>query len=452
MIFYNDIIANLKRIFNIILLIFKELIIAKTNRTVVRNEAYRRGSLNIRERHNERKNENYYNADIIQERANLNFYFKKCEGTYEQNFDKLLTSGGISTRGLKENAKIVDEFIFDVNSLYFENKGGYEYAKQFFEQAYRLAVKEVKNEDYILSAVMHADEKNQALSDELGRDIFHYHLHVVYIPVVDKEVYFNKNNKNPELAGKLKEVIHQVSHSKKWPREIQLDENGEPVRSKNGKPILINSYSLLQDRFYEHMSLAGFDGFERGERGSTAEHLDILDFKIKQEMDRISNLNEKIEDKENTADSLNKIIQHKEKQIKILDKKLSIQKQADIDITALDNFGKNKNLVGQIVVTPEEIKNIKRLAKEGAASRSEIYELKFKLNRANHDVTAVTKERDDWKSKYQSLYEKCKFFLDAIRHAPKKVMEFIKNIMRETPEQSETAHDRQHKKSREDII
>jgi len=41
---------------------------------------------------------------------------------------------------------------------------------------------------------------------------------VVYVPVVQKEVYFQKNNKDPEKAGKLKEVITQVSHSKKWPR------------------------------------------------------------------------------------------------------------------------------------------------------------------------------------------------------------------------------------------
>ena len=115
-------------------------------------------------------------------------------------------------------------------------------------------------------------------------------MHIVYIPVVDKEVYFKKNNKNPELAGKLKEVIHQVSHSKKWPREIQLDENGEPVKSKNGKTVLINSYSLLQDRFYNHMREVGYDGFERGERGSTAEHLDMLDYKIQQDRKELNDI------------------------------------------------------------------------------------------------------------------------------------------------------------------
>jgi len=377
---------------------------AKTNKTVVRNQAYQRGSLNLRERHNERKNESYFNADIIPERANLNYYFKKCEGTYEQNFDKLLADGVISKHGLATDPNIVDEFIFDVNTEYFEQKGGYEYAKNFFEEAYRLAVKEVGNEDYILSAVMHADEKNTALSQKLGYDVFHYHLHVVYIPVVEKELHYRKDNKNPELAGKLKGVINQVSHSKKWPRQIQLDENGEPMKSKNGKTILINSYSLLQDRFHDHMREAGYDGFERGEHGSTAEHLSDLEYKTKKETERaaeitatIKNLENAVQEKENKVAGLDKTAEKKEKQLAALDKKLEIQKQAEIDIETLDNFGKNKNFVGQIIVSPDDAKNIKRLAKEGAASRSEIYELKFKLNRSNHDADAASKSATNGK-------------------------------------------------------
>lgn len=156
------------------------------NKTVVRNQAYTRGSAGIRERHNERKNECYSNADIQLERSPLNVHFKQCEGTYTEAFDRLLTDGVISTRGLKQDAKIIDEMIFDVNTLYFEENGGYDYAKRFYEEAYRLAVKEAGDGRYILSAVMHADEVNVGASAALGKDVYHYHLHVVYIPVVEK--------------------------------------------------------------------------------------------------------------------------------------------------------------------------------------------------------------------------------------------------------------------------
>lgn len=83
------------------------------------------------------------------------------------------------------------------------------------------------------------------------------------LPVVDKEVKWSKRCKNPELVGTVKEVIHQVSHSKKWKSAEALDENGNPLADKNGKPIYLKSYSVLQDKFFEYMQEAGFNGFEK---------------------------------------------------------------------------------------------------------------------------------------------------------------------------------------------
>ena len=123
-----------------------------------------------------------------------------------------------------------------------------------------------------MSAVMHADERNKVLSEQLGRKIFHFHLHVVY-PSGEKEDYFRKSNKNLDFVGKLKEVITQVSHIKKWPR----------FKAEKG---WVNSYALLQDRYRGHVKNAGFIGFECGERDSTAEHLSVLEFKAKQEAGR----------------------------------------------------------------------------------------------------------------------------------------------------------------------
>ena len=61
------------------------------------------------------------------------------------------------------------ELIFDVNSAYFHNHGGYEYAKQFYTDAYKAAVEIVGGEQYILSAVMHADERNRLCRKLWGR-------------------------------------------------------------------------------------------------------------------------------------------------------------------------------------------------------------------------------------------------------------------------------------------
>ena len=64
--------------------------------------------------------------------------------------------------------------------------------------------------------VMHADERNRAMSDALSQDVYHYHLHVVYIPVVEKQILWTKRCKDKSLVGKVKETIMQVSMSKKW--------------------------------------------------------------------------------------------------------------------------------------------------------------------------------------------------------------------------------------------
>ena len=104
---------------------------AKTDRYVVRNAAYRCAEFSIRERHNERKNESYHNGDIIPERSPINIQFKTCAETYEQQFSRMVEDGAISLRRLKADAKVFDELVFDVNSAYFENHGGYEYAKEF---------------------------------------------------------------------------------------------------------------------------------------------------------------------------------------------------------------------------------------------------------------------------------------------------------------------------------
>lgn len=123
--------------------------------------------------------------------------------------------------------------------------------------------------DNIISAVMHADELNTALTEEYGKPIYHYHLHVVAIPVVKKEIKWSKRCKDKSLIGTTKEIINQVSHSKKWKSEQLTDNFGNPVYDENGKAKLIKSYSLLQDRFFQYMSDSGYRGFIRGIKGST---------------------------------------------------------------------------------------------------------------------------------------------------------------------------------------
>jgi hypothetical protein len=76
---------------------------------------------------------------------------------------------------------------------YFEENGGYEFAREFYAKAYEFAYKAVGGEQYILSAVMYADERNRGESERLWHDVLHYHLHVSYVPVVMKDERYSKS-------------------------------------------------------------------------------------------------------------------------------------------------------------------------------------------------------------------------------------------------------------------
>ena len=250
------------------------------------------------QQHNEREKDSYRNPDIIPQRTAWNIHFKKPTASYTDLFSQLETAGTISTRGLKPDATHYCELVFDVNSAYFDNHGGYEFAKQFYADAYKAAMQIVGGEQSILSAVMHADEINRAMTEALGREVYHYHLHVVYVPVVEKQILWSKRCKDKALVGAVKETVMQVSRSKKWASKPLLDDAGKPVLQKNGKPVLKKSYSVLQDDFFNYMCAAGYNDVERGERGSTEEHLTVTQFKVQREQERLGNLSAQIDQKE----------------------------------------------------------------------------------------------------------------------------------------------------------
>ena len=260
------------------------------DRTTARNQPRTENTIADAEAHNERQKTSYRNEDIILERSPLNIHFKTPTGSYAQMFRQMEQEGVLSTRGLKQDAVHYGELVFDVNSAYFHRHGGYDYAHAFYAEAYKAAVDMVGGEPFILSAVMHADERNTGMSKALGYDVWHYHLHVVYVPVVEKQILWTKRCKDPALVGTVKETIMQVSHSKKWASQPVLDASGNPMRTKGGKIVLRKSYSVLQDQFHDHMFAAGFTDVQRGERGSTEEHLTTVQFKVMKEEETLTTL------------------------------------------------------------------------------------------------------------------------------------------------------------------
>ena len=392
--------------------------------------------------HNEREKDNYSNQDIDTTQTYRNIHFKAPTDSYAAMFDQMIADRLISTRGLKADAVKYGELIFDVNSAYFHNHGGYEYAKQFYTDAYKAAVEIVGGEQYILSAVMHADERNRAMSEALGQDVYHYHLHVVYVPVVEKQILWSKRCKDKALVGTVKETVMQVSKSKKWASTPLLDDTGKPVvLQKNGKPVLKKSYSVLQDDFFNYMRNAGHTDVERGERGSTEEHLTVTQFKVQREQERLDSLTAQADQKAQSLAKTSQTLSKKEKELAAVQKKATLTKEALIHARDLDYIGK-RTFLGNYSLTEEEFSKLKKQADHG-------YMMDVENLRLKEELSTAKKEAAHWGQKYHELWYEVKPYLDALHRAPELVRSFLEKILAPKQERTVNAPQRNRKRGQD---
>lgn len=394
------------------------------DRTIVRNHDLKTPEdvAKIQE-HNERQKDKYSNQDIVTERTAMNVHFKAPTADYAEMFEQLENEKVISTRGLKPDAVKYGELVFDVNSAYFYNHGGYEFARRFYADAYKAAVEIVGGEQYILSAVMHADEKNRAMSEALGQDVYHYHLHVVYIPVVEKQVLWSKRCKDKSLVGTVKEAIMQVSRSKKWESKPALDADGKPMLNAKGKTVLKSSYSVLQDDFFRFMRSSGYEDIERGERGSTEEHLTVTQFKVHAEQQRLEAVTAQVAKAEQTLTAVKE--------------EMRTTKTAALTVREIKEMGKQNPITGNISLTPQESKAIKKYAVIGLTLKAENAKLHEQLTAAKK-AAAVWKQRyNALQEKYEELKRKSQPYLVALKAAPEKVRAFISGILAQTRDEKE---------------
>ena len=422
------------------------------DRTIVRNHDLKApGDVAKIQEHNEREKANYSNQDIVPERTAMNVHFKAPTASYAEMFGQLEREKVISTRGLKPDAVKFGELVFDVNSAYFYNRGGYEFAKQFYADAYRAAVEIVGGEQFILSAVMHADERNRAMSEALGEDVYHYHLHVVYIPVVEKQVLWSKRCKDKSLVGTVKETLMQVSRSKKWASKPALDAEENPMLNAKGKQILKSSYSVLQDDFFHFMRSAGYLDVERGERGSTEEHLTVTQFKVKAEQRRLEAVSEQVAQAEQTLENVNDAAEKQEQRLHALKKETKTAKAAALTAREIKAMGKKNPIPGNVSLPPQESEALKKYAVGGLSLKAENAKLREQLTAAERAASIWQQRYEALHNKYTELKKKAQPYLDALEIAGEKVRAFISDILAWARDSRNTHID--HERSRkEDAI
>ena len=232
----------------------------------------------------------------------------------------------------------------------------------------------------------------------------------------------------------------QVSRSKKWESKVALDERGNPLLTSKGKKVLRTSYSVLQDDFFNYMKAAGYTDVERGERGSTEEHLTVTQFKVAQEQQRLEAVTAQIVQTERVLDTAQAAVEKKQKELQSLQKQTKEQRTTALTVQEIRSMGK-KTITGNITLTPSECSTLKDYAVNGILAKAENSRLKEKLQSAQKSAAV-------WKQRYESLKEQARPYLEAVKLAPEKVRAFLDAILTRT---RQTRHHDQpsHRKSQD---
>lgn len=184
----------------------------------------------------------------------------------------------------------------------------------------------------------------------------------------------------------------QVSSSKKWLSKPAVDNAGKPILQKNGKPVLRKSYSVLQDDFFNAMRKAGYADVERGERGSSEEHLTVTQSKVEREQERLADLAQQTEQKAQEAAALGKKIDKIQKQ------KIAVQVVEQIE-------AKPVPLSSKVMLKRSEYESLAAAAKKYITQEKKESKLQKALDAANKliaelqaKVASLTKELSEYKS------------------------------------------------------
>ena len=335
---------------------------------IVRNEKLTRAEVNGKGTHNDRKAKNHTNKDINPTKTHLNYYIKKNELTYTQEFDKYLKENNLKGH-LRSNSIIMCQMIFTSDQVFFDKIGEKE-TKRYFYECYKF-ICGYKNlgERNIISAVVHLDEGVP-------------HMHLMFVPVV-------------HTKDKDGNEIDKICARDFW----------------KGR----DSYRKLQDAYFNHVKSNGFD-LERGMfvEDTDRKHYTVEEYKkitnyentkkvlkeIKLEIPEVPNINEisKFSIKRDEK-ILEEIIKPKDDLIKELYKNnLSLHKELSKQSKVVDEAEKYQKEIDKILADNEKLHN---------TVKSLEHKYKIESNNLNFDFNNRKKELEEEfeKKSYNLEYE-----------------------------------------------
>ena len=191
------------------------------------------------------------------------------------------------------------------------------------------------------------------------------------------------------------------------------------------------------------MRAAGYTDVERGERGSTEEHLTVTQFKVQAEQERLEAVTDLVAQAEQTLEDTQAAADRQKKRLAVLQKETKTAKVAALTVQDIETMGKKNALTGNISLTAQECDTLKQHAINGIAARADNRRLKEKLASAEQSATIWKQRFEALNEKYQELKKKAQPYLDALEIASERVRAFLNAILaRGQREHNQPAHKR----------
>ena len=197
---------------------------------------------------------------------------------------------------------------------------------------------------------------------------------------------------------------------------------------------------MLQDDFFNFMRAAGYTDVERGERGSTEEHLTVTQFKVQAEQQRLEAMTGQVAQAERGLENAKDATEKQKKKLEALQKETKTAKTVALTVQEIETMGKKATFGNNITLTPDECDTLKRYAVNGIIANADNKRLKEKLASAEKTISIWKQRYEAVNEKYMELKQKAQPFLDAIEIASERVWAFVHAILARGKETQEHKH------------
>ena len=186
---------------------------------------------------------------------------------------------------------------------------------------------------------------------------------------------------------------------------------------------------MLQDDFFHFMRSAGYTDVERGERGSTEEHLTVTQFKVQAEQQRLEAVTGQVAQAEQSLADAKAATEKQKKKLEALQKETKVAASVALTAQEIESMGKKNPITGNVTLSADECRTLKDYAVSSFAEKAEKIKYKQKFEQAEKSAKTWKQRYDVLHEQYQELKKKAQPFLDALEIASEKVRAFLNAIL-----------------------